>query len=192
MHRKNIFTYIFIICILYYFYLQYQVVTNENSFKPEKSDAIIILGHALENGKTPGEWLIKRLQTGLELYEEGYAEYIVVTGGEGFFDRIPVAVAMKQWLVDSGVSELDIIVEDESKNTNENFKFTKNDNNQIDSILVVTNDFHMYRSMMIASHYFSDVSGKSANIEFGFDKLIAYLKEPLSIIKVLLDIRLLS
>ena len=182
------FIYSLIVFAIFYSYLQFKVIANENSFIPSKSDALIILGHSLLDGEEPDEWLIERLQIGLKLYQEGYATYIIVTGGKGSSDKIPVSVAMKNWFIQNGVPEKYIIVEDRSRNTNENFKFIEFSDNEISSILVVTNDFHMYRSMKIANHYFDTVSGSSANTDFSFRKMLAYLKEPLSLIKVSIEI----
>lgn len=182
-HQKKIILCIFLF-VVFYAYLQYKVIKYENFFVPSKSTALVILGHSLENGENPDKWLVERLKTGLELYESGYADIIAVTGGTGFYDKIPVAVAMEEWLIQNGVPSESIIVENKSKDTIENFKFLKNMDNNIDSILVVTNDFHMYRSMEIANHYFNNVSGQSAKIPFSFRKILAYLKEPLSLIKV--------
>jgi len=64
----------------------------------------------------------------LELYDEGYAPWIIVSGGAGklteeMFNK-PEAEIFKDILIDGGVPENKIIVEPKSTNTGENVRFT--------------------------------------------------------------------
>lgn len=174
------------ICAILFIYLLYGVVSHENSYRPVLSDAIVVLGHSIDAGdSTPDAWLEKRLETALKLYHEAYAATIIVSGGKGPGDAIPVADAMTAWFMENGVDAAHILIEDQSKNTGENFQFTKKiaEEHQINKIIIVTNDFHMYRSMRIAADYFDEISGCGAGVAFDFHKALAYLKEPLSILK---------
>ena len=176
----------FIICFILYVYLLSNVVSHANVYSPVKSDAIIVLGHSIdEDSARPDEWLVERLSAALELYEEGFADKIIVTGGKGPNDSIPVADAMLLWFLDRGVSEENILIENRSGNTAENFEFSREiaESNDISSVIIATNDFHICRSVIIAKDYFSEVYGCSADIDFDFNKFMAYLKEPLAIIK---------
>lgn len=170
---------------LLFCYLQIKVVLNRNTFEPEISDAIVILGHVIDDYYMPSYFLEERLKEGLYLYNNNYADTIIVSGGIGPTDDFPVALGMKKWLLNNGVPSESILMESESNNTYENFKYTKYlaEYNDISSIIVVTNDFHMYRSIYIANMHFEDISGSAAYSKFSFRKLLAYLKEPLSIIK---------
>jgi uncharacterized SAM-binding protein YcdF (DUF218 family) len=182
--KKSLF-YICILSLIFFLSLQFLVVKNQNTVANASADAIVILGHSLEDGVIPSEWLEKRLYTGLELYNLGYSNKIIVTGGVGLTDTMPVAISMQTWLVENGVPIESVVAETYANNTFQNFKLSKYiaKKYNIESIIVVTNDFHMYRSLMIANNFFDDVQGHSANIPFSFRKFLAYLKEPLSIIK---------
>ncbi len=92
---------------------------------------------------------------------------------------------MKEWLIEKGVSEDTVITEPMASNTYENFKYSSeiSEENHINSVVIVTNDFHMYRSMLIGSRFYENISGSGAEVPMSFRKLLAYLKEPLSIIK---------
>lgn len=171
--------------LLIFLYLQLKVVLNKDAFTPINSDAIVILGHVIDDYYMPSYLLEERLKTGLYLYNNNYADIIIVSGGIGPTDDFPVALGMKKWLINNGVPYESILMECESNNTYENFKYTKYlaDYNNISSIIVVTNDFHMFRSIYIANMHFENVSGSAAYTQFNFRKLLAYLKEPLSIIK---------
>ena len=168
-----------------FFYLLYNVVSHAHAYEVEISDAALILGHSLNKDNSPSPWLVERLQKGLELYDNEYCEKIIVSGGEGPSDNIAVSLAMMEWLKGQGVDEEDIIVEDMAGNTYENFKYTKElaQSAGINSIIVVTNDFHIYRAMEIGENFFEEISGAHADAPFGMRKVLAYMKEPFSLIK---------
>lgn len=175
-----------ILCAILFFYLLFNVIANQDSYMPYPSDAIVVLGHSIESETdSPSQWLTERLNTALELYNQGYGTKLIVTGGKGPRDNITVSESMANWLMEKGIEEEDILIETRAKNTGQNFSYSKEiaEENNIESIVVVTNDFHMYRSIMIANDYFDYVSGCEAKLDMSVRKFFAYLKEPLSIIK---------
>lgn len=191
MNKKIIMTFKFLLAALIFGFVfcQIQILYVANNITPEKADAILILGHALDSNSEPDEFLEERLIKGLEVYEKGLSNLIIVSGKQGPTDDKPVAEAMKIWLMDRGIKSENIIVEDNAGNTYENFKFSKQLNNDIDSIIVVTNDFHMYRSLLIGKEFYSEVSGAPAHLSWSSRKLINYIKEPFSIIKYYLFLK---
>lgn len=144
-----------------------------------------MLGHAIDSDYEPSDWLFLRLEQAIHLYNNDYASKIIVSGGTGPTDNLPVAEVMKRWLVDRGIPYQSILMESNANNTYENLKYSKAlvYDQGIESIIVVTNDFHMYRSMYIANMFFDYVSGNPAFAELNFDKIVAYIREPLSIMK---------
>jgi uncharacterized SAM-binding protein YcdF (DUF218 family) len=185
---KKLIIYILTLCCILFLCLQFLVIKYQNSYTYLKSDAIVVLGHSLEEGIIPSSWLSERLETGLNLYNSGFSDKIIVTGGQGKGDLMPVAISMQIWLIEHGVPLCDIITETQSKNTFENFKNVKiiTDEMEMNSIIIATNDFHMYRSNLIAKSFYKQIGGKSSTINLSFKKILAYLKEPLSILKYLL------
>lgn len=187
-NKKKLLTLLLIPLIIFgaiYTSLFFMCITKSDDYNPVPSDAILVLGYSLEDDQSPSEYLEKRLETALSLYNEGYAKNIIVSGGIGPTDTIPVAVAMKKWFIEQGVPS-DLIYSDNlSNNTYENFVFTKQicQENDFDSIIVVTNDFHITRSMIMAQEFFNNVSGEEAVVDNSLHKFIVYLKEPLSLIK---------
>ncbi len=174
-----------LICGVVYCFILSDVYKNQNKFVPVSSDYIVILGHSITSDGEPSPWLLKRLEQGLTIYNDGYADKIVVTGGMPKNFETSVASVMGNWLIKQGVPTQNIIFEEKAKNTYENLKFTKEliDADPEPKILVVTNDFHIYRSMLIANKFFDNISGVSSDIPMGFKKNFALLKEPLSIMK---------
>ncbi|MPQ43322.1 YdcF family protein [Clostridium tarantellae] len=134
-----------------------------------KTDYIIVLGAGLY-GERMSLVLMQRMDTLLEYlkyYDKG--EKIVLSGGQGPGEDIPEAIAMKRYLLEKGISEDRIIVEDKSTSTYENFKFSKEaiENQGVDikdiSIKIITNNFHSFRGVFLAKRNgFKDIEVYSA------------------------------
>jgi uncharacterized SAM-binding protein YcdF (DUF218 family) len=79
---------------------------------------------------------------------------VIVSGGQGTEEKITEAEAMKRYLLDHGIKEDRIIKEETSTSTMENFKNTKEIllQNHVENprVLIVTNDFHLFRSKLLA------------------------------------------
>ncbi len=129
-------------------------------------DYMIILGAAVK-GSTPSLTLKGRLDTALDyMNKTKKIPYVVLSGGKGSSENISEASAMKNYLIQNGVSQSKIIVEDKSTNTFENFIYSKEkienySHSKVDSlnIKVITTDFHALRSSLIARRVgYNDIS----------------------------------
>ena len=75
---------------------------------------------------------------------------LIPSGGQGGDETIPEAAAMKQYLLDRGIPEKDILMEDQSKNTLENLKNSKAILDGFDGrkyTALVTGNYHVYRAL---------------------------------------------
>ena len=162
------------------------VLFGSNTSSPDISDAILVLGHGNDEDDRPNEWLTARLDTALYLYNAGYADYIIVSGGIGPSSELAIAYIMKRYLTDSGVSYESIIMEYNANTTYQNFKYTYELMSVygFETLLVVTNNFHVYRSSLIASLYFDagDHIFVAAPVDMSIGLVLAYLREPISIV----------
>lgn len=191
--QKKILVNIFAIGIFIYCFLMCLVVNMPLKFATSYSDpalilvsdAILVLGHSINEDLTPSDLLENRLETALSLYNDGYAEKIIVSGGIGPTDKIPVAESMKTWLVENGVDTNSIHLEASANTTYENFKYSKDicDEFGYETILVVSNDFHIFRSFLIGKEFFKNTQFHFEYSPFNFEKFLGYLKEPFSIVK---------
>lgn len=81
----------------------------------------IILGNRMNDDGTISTTMKKRLDLTLELYKELQPDKIIVSGGiANRIAGISEASKMKEYLIDNGIKEDLIILEDESRTTREN------------------------------------------------------------------------
>lgn len=81
----------------------------------EVADCIVVPGAALRKGRRPSDALEYRLEGALQLYRDGRAPLIIVTGGgEGDWDE---AAVMADWLAERGVPRAAIVPENASATT---------------------------------------------------------------------------
>lgn len=113
------------------------------------ADAVVVLGAAV-HGDEVTDTLEKRLNTAIEYYRSNPGTPIVVTGGRGSGENVSEAEAMREYLISHGITDTDIITEDQALNTRENFVFSRNLLEQQFgrpvSIVYVTSDFHVLRA----------------------------------------------
>lgn len=113
-------------------------------------DAIVVMGAAQYNGR-PSPVLEARLEHALVLYERGYAPEIVVTGGKQSGDAFTEARASADYLIERGVPESSILLENEGRSTWESMQgvpalLAPDDGTRV---LVVSDGFHLFRSEMM-------------------------------------------
>lgn len=116
-----------------------------------QSDAIVVLGAAQYNGR-PSEVLAARLEQTLALYEAGYAPLIVVTGGKMEGDVYTEAETSRNYLVSRGVPVGAIVIEDQSRDTWANLRGVDEvlEGRGVDSLLIVSDGFHLFRAELMA------------------------------------------
>lgn len=112
-------------------------------------DYIIVLGAQVhESG--PSAVLKFRLDKAVEYLEEYQDTICIVSGGQGYNEPFPEAVGMAEYLKQKGISEQRILVEDQSKTTEENLKNSRKLMDQDASLGIVTNNFHVFRAVQTA------------------------------------------
>lgn len=145
--------------------LNYDVLPD--SLPEDDSLGIVIMGFALNaNGGIRPE-LEKRLQVGLTCANQYPNAYIILTGGPTAQDDFTTeAGQMAKWLLEQGVAQERLIIENRSLSTAQNalyvYKILCQEYPQIRNLAVVTSNYHIPRSFLdfaTVSHYYSTVSG---------------------------------
>ncbi len=151
--------------------------------QPVDAKCIIVLGCGL-NGDKPTLALKYRLDKAIDYLDSHPNTIAVLSGGQGKGELIPEAHAMKKYMINHGVDAKKLIIEDKSQDTTQNIFFSKQLVDFNTSIAVVTNDFHIYRSMLIMKKAgFTDIYALPAKTpNKPFLRLSLHLREYFSII----------
>ncbi|MBE9376000.1 YdcF family protein [Saccharopolyspora sp. HNM0983] len=116
-------------------------------------DFIVVLGSGLL-GSTVPPLLASRLDLARRLRESGgRGADILVSGGRGPGEDVAESRAMADYLIDVGVPEQHIVLEDASTSTRENLRYSKEIMQRTkpgSRCLIVTNSFHAFRAAMLA------------------------------------------
>ena len=126
------------------------IMTHFQDRAPDGLDEIIVLGAQVRDSG-PSRVLRSRLNAAASYLEENPDTVCIVSGGQGPNEPCTEAEAMKNYLVEKGIPEDQILLEDKSTTTVENLKFSSRFlNRREDSVGIVTNNFHMFRSLKLA------------------------------------------
>lgn len=127
-----------------------------------KSDVGIIFGNKVNPDGSLSERLKRRLDKGLELYNDSTIRLIFVSGGlgkEGFYE----GTKMYEYLVEKGVPESRIIVDNFGNTTKATAVNLQKLNLDADSILVVSQYYHISRAKLaLKNEGFKKVNGVHA------------------------------
>ena len=158
---------------------------NDNATYNEKT--VIVLGCGIR-GERVSVGLAKRLNKAYEYHLQNPDAVVIVSGGQGPQEDIPEALAMKRYLVSKGVPEDRIIMEDKSTSTITNFKYSheimKEKGLPDDSVVFVTNGYHVYRAKEYAeSEGFKGITHLGTDIIW-YTIPMNYLREMLAVMKM--------
>ena len=125
--------------------------STHNETQP--ADTAIVLGAGTFNGEVSPVYQ-ERLNHAVWLYQEGYVDTIIPTGGTGEGSNQSDAAAAKDYLMEKGVPANAIFTEENSSVTQENLinakKIMEQENMQ--TALVVSDPLHMKRAMFLAKN----------------------------------------
>lgn len=118
------------------------------------SDVAIVLGAGTWKGEVSPVYR-ERINHGIWLYQNGYADYLLLTGGVGEGNPVSDAAAAKAYALSQGVPETAILIEEKSTITEENLFYAKAvmDELSLKSAIIVSDPLHMKRAMLMASDY---------------------------------------
>ena len=91
-----------------------------------------------------------RLDTAIDYLQENPETICIVSGGQGYNEPMTEAEGMARYLEQNGISKDRILLEDQSKTTQQNMEFSGKLIPEGASLGIVTNNFHLYRAMQIA------------------------------------------
>ena len=139
---------------IYSFLCAVSIVHYARRDEAAPADCIIVLG-AGTNGKSPNAVFRERLHHAVTLYEAGYSEVILLTGGYSPGNEHSDAWIAGQYLMELGIPKDAILLEEKSTITQENLQFAREimDSQEYSTAIIVSDPLHMKRSMRMAKDY---------------------------------------
>ena len=143
-----------------------QVSTNDKIIKDneyskiEDVDCIIVLGAAVWGDK-PSPMLEDRLLQAIELYKNNVSSKIIVSGDHGtqYYDEVNI---MKKYVVEKGVPTEDVFMDHAGFSTYDSIYRAKAIFGA-KKIVVVTQEYHLYRALYIANRLGIEAYGVAAD-----------------------------
>ena len=167
----------------FYLYFECMVIgsiiadTLAAKYEPKRDkDYIIILGCNIRKDGTPTPLLRGRVDRAIafakkQKEETGKDLIFIPSGGQGPNEVIAESASMKQYLLEQGIPEEQIIEENQSANTFENMKFSKKiiyDRDPDAKIAYSTTNYHVFRSGVYARRNKMRAVGMGAKTKWWF------------------------
>lgn len=167
-----------LINIYIYFDVKSQIVSENSSF--EDYDCILVLGAGVRNGK-PTPMLNDRLQESVFLYKTNASNRILMSGdhGQKNYDEVN---AMKKFAISKGIPTSHIFMDHAGFSTYESLYRAK-EIFQADKIIIVTQEYHLYRALYIANELGIEAVGVSATKKDYSGQFMREMREILARVK---------
>ncbi|MCQ2453308.1 MAG: YdcF family protein [Clostridia bacterium] len=149
----------------------------------QPADCILVLGSGLLADGTPGRMLTRRLNTAIDLYQCGAAPKLLMSGDHGSDDYDEVN-AMKRYAVEHNVPPEDIFMDHAGFCTYDSMYRAKAIFG-CESVIVVTQPYHLYRAIWNAQGQGMTAQGVSAEMyDYGWRYTAGlYAREALARVK---------
>lgn len=110
------------------------------------SELAVVLGNKVELDGEPSKRLKSRLDRAVDLYKKENFKYVIVSGGIGK-EGVDEAVVMKHYLIEKGIPEKKVLVDQKGYNS---FSTAKNTNNimnnlNLNSVTIISQFYHISR-----------------------------------------------
>lgn len=138
-------------------FFAFRFIKNRNQ---KRIHTAILLGCKTRKNGTMSTSQIKRCKAAIKAYEKGLYDQLVITGG-ATTNAQSEAQVMKTYLEANAPEPIPILLEEEARNTFENFQNVRNLIDD-DEVLIITSSNHAFRSRQIAKQFFSKAANFSA------------------------------
>lgn len=125
-------------------------------------DCVLVLGCGVQPNGEPSPMLADRITQGINLYENGAAPKLLMSGDHGQADYDEVNT-MKSIAVEAGVPADDVFMDHAGFSTYESM-YRARDVFGAKRVIIVTQEYHLHRALYIANALGLDAYGVSANL----------------------------
>jgi len=126
-----------------------QILSPEAASQLTDVDCILVLGCYVHDSGRPSDMLADRLRRGIALYKSGAAPKLLMSGDHGREGYNEVK-AMKLEAMDEGIPSEDVFMDHAGFSTYESI-FRARDVFAAKKIIIVTQEYHLYRALYIAN-----------------------------------------
>ena len=147
----------------------------------ENADCIMVLGCQVKADGSLSHMLEDRLKRGVALYKAGAAPKLLMSGDHGQADYNEVK-AMKQYAIDQGVPAEDIFMDHAGFSTYESV-YRARDIFQVKRIIIVSQEYHLYRALHIAKMLGLESWGVGADYRAYSGQIMRDIREVLARVK---------
>ena len=137
------------------------IISSQEASQLKDVSCIVVLGCQVHDDGTPSAILSDRLTRAIELYNLGVAPKIIMSGDHGRVEYDEVN-AMKQYAIDNGVPSENVFMDHAGFSTYETMYRAK-EIFDAKKIVVVTQEYHLYRSLYIANKLGIEAYGVSSD-----------------------------
>ncbi len=179
-----------LVCIgfAYFCFVEFFIIRDATTDSDPKRDYLVVLGAAVYQDQ-PSLTLVRRLEGALE-YLEAYPDSIaVVSGGMGPGETVTEAQAMHDWLVEHGIAEERIILEDRATSTLENLSYSfalirERGDVPDGNVAIVSSAYHLYRAKLMARNMEVEAVGVAAPWGYFFVMLNYFIREAFGVTRL--------
>lgn len=140
-------------------------------------DYIVILGAGIRRGK-PSPMLEDRLKTEISLYNNDISNKILITGDHMNDDYDEVTV-MKNYLLEHGIPEEDIITDNYGISTYDSIYRVKNVYKS-NKVVIVSQRYHLYRALFLSDNLDLKSYGVEADLRYYYGQWYREIREILA------------
>lgn len=147
---------------------------------------VVVLG-AQTHGDRPSRTLRERLDLAYDYLQQNPDAVCFVSGGQGSDETHTEAYVMQKYLLERGVAEERVVMEDQAANTRENLmlsrKLAQNMGVDTSDVLIITSEFHLCRAKYIAGTLDMRACGLGSTTTPWILKLCYELREVFAFVK---------
>lgn len=151
-----------------------RIVPLETAYYTD-ADCILILGAGVRDDGSPSHMLEDRLLTGIDIYENGLCKTLLMSGDHGRKDYDEVN-CMKNYAAETGIPTEDIFMDHAGFSTYESLYRAK-EVFGAEKIIIVTQEYHLYRALYVAQSLGLDAVGVSADLRTYYGQSLRETRE---------------
>lgn len=136
-------------------------IVESDDLAGENADCILVLGCQVKEGGEPSHMLRDRLQRGIEVYNLGASDKLLMSGDHGRADYNEVET-MKQYAINEGIDSEHIFMDHAGFSTYESIYRAK-EVFGVKKIIIITQEYHLYRALYIAKKLGIEAYGVSSD-----------------------------